>query len=67
MDEPQPGTVPHLRDASGRQVIRDTAHGRHMSGNSGKKAGNLRTALILLSVAAVFFLGVIAKRWLFGG
>jgi hypothetical protein len=26
----------------------------------------LRTAMILLSVAAVFFVGVIANRWLFG-
>ncbi len=38
-----------------------------MSGSDGKKTGNFRTAMILLSVAAVFFLGVIAKRWLFGG
>ena len=38
-----------------------------MTGNPGKKTGNLLTALILLSVAAVFFIGVIAKRWLFGG
>jgi hypothetical protein len=28
---------------------------------------NRRTALILLSVALVFFLGVIARRWLVGG
>jgi hypothetical protein len=28
---------------------------------------NLRTALILLSVALAFFLGIIAKYWLFGG
>jgi hypothetical protein len=27
---------------------------------------NLRTALVLLSIAAVFFAGVIAKRVLFG-
>ncbi len=27
---------------------------------------NLRTALVLLSIAAVFFLGIIAKHWLFG-
>ncbi len=30
-----------------------------------KKPGNLRTALILLSVAVVFFLGVIVKHALF--
>lgn len=28
---------------------------------------NLRTALILLSIAAVFFIGVIVNRWLLGG
>lgn len=26
---------------------------------------NLRTALILLSIAAMFFAGVVVKRWLF--
>ena len=31
------------------------------------RGGNLRTALILLSIAAVFFVGVIVNRWLFGG
>ena len=31
-----------------------------------KGKANLRTALILLSVAAVFFVGVIVKRWLAG-
>jgi len=30
------------------------------------KPRNLRTALILLSIALVFFLGVIVNRWLFG-
>jgi hypothetical protein len=30
------------------------------------RKSNLRTALILLSVAAVFFAGVIANRLLFG-
>jgi len=27
---------------------------------------NVRTALILLSIAIVFFIGVIVNRWLFG-
>jgi len=27
---------------------------------------NVRTALVLLSIAVVFFLGIIAKHWLFG-
>lgn len=34
--------------------------------NEGKgRRGNLRTALILLSIALVFFIGVIANRILF--
>jgi hypothetical protein len=28
---------------------------------------NLRTALVLLSVVAVFFVGVVIRRWLYGG
>ncbi len=28
---------------------------------------NRRTALILASIAVIFFLGVIARRWLIGG
>ena len=33
----------------------------------GEKRQNCRTALILLSVAAVFFVGVVARHWLYGG
>jgi hypothetical protein len=32
----------------------------------GRRGRNLRTALVLLSIAMVFFAGVIAKYWLFG-
>ena len=32
----------------------------------GSRRRNLRTAMILLSVALVFFLGVMAKYWLIG-
>jgi hypothetical protein len=31
------------------------------------KRRNVRTALILLSVAAVFFAGIVVRRWLYGG
>lgn len=34
--------------------------------NEQQKKSNLRTALIMLSVAAAFFVGVIVKRMLFG-
>jgi hypothetical protein len=28
---------------------------------------NKRTALVLLSIALVFFIGIVVRRWLFGG
>jgi hypothetical protein len=34
---------------------------------SANRPSNLRTALVLASIALVFFAGVIAKHWLFGG
>ncbi len=37
-----------------------------MDGMAGGKKTNLRTALVLLSIVAVFFAGVIVNRWLFG-
>ena len=36
-------------------------------GQGGARGNNLRTALILLSVAAAFFAGIVIKYWLFGG
>lgn len=32
-----------------------------------RNRSNLRMALILASIALAFFVGVIVKRWLFGG
>ena len=37
----------------------------HTPNDTGKSA-NLRTALVLLSIVAMFFAGVIAKRVIFG-
>ena len=37
-----------------------------MTGPEERRRRNLRTALILLSIALVFFLGVMAKYWLIG-
>ena len=34
--------------------------------NDDRNRANIRTALILLSIALVFFLGVMAKYWLIG-
>jgi len=38
-----------------------------MAAEMPNRNANLRTALILLSVALAFFVGIIVKRWLFGG
>lgn len=35
-----------------------------MTGTEGRRRRNVRTALILLSIALAFFLGVMAKYWL---
>jgi len=35
-----------------------------MTGTGGRRQRNVRTALILLSIALAFFLGVMAKYWL---
>jgi hypothetical protein len=37
-----------------------------MTAPEGRRQRNLRTAMILLSIALVFFLGVMAKYWLIG-
>jgi uncharacterized membrane protein (DUF4010 family) len=46
-------------DRAGAASATDTAQSR--------RASNRRTALILLSIAAVFFVGIIATRWIGGG
>lgn len=33
----------------------------------GDRRANRRTALILLSVVVVFFIGVVVRHWLYGG
>ncbi len=38
-----------------------------MQPNRDERRLNRRTALILATIAAVFFVGVIARRWLLGG
>jgi hypothetical protein len=38
-----------------------------MRASERQRQNNRRTALVLLSVALVFFAGVIARRWLLGG
>jgi len=38
-----------------------------MAQNTDERRQNRRTALILATVVLVFFVGVIARRWLLGG
>ena len=38
----------------------------HIDMKDGRSEANRRTALILFSIALVFFLGVMAKYWLIG-
>ena len=38
----------------------------HFDMKDGRSQANMRTALILLSIALAFFLGVMAKYWLIG-
>ena len=40
---------------------------RTMNPESDERRQNRRTALILASIVLVFFIGVIARRWLAGG
>ena len=41
--------------------------GRTLMVTEGDKRQNRRTALILLSVVIVFFVGVVVRHWLYGG
>ena len=38
----------------------------HFDMKDGRSQANMRTALILMSIALAFFLGVMAKYWLTG-
>jgi hypothetical protein len=59
------GTLPQLRDAAGGQVsFLPDAMTDHTPAVPGKSA-NLRTALVLLSIVAMFFIGVIVNRMMF--
>ncbi len=46
-------------------MMNDSTKHAEASG-SPRKPGNMRTALVLLSIALVFFAGVIVNRYLFG-
>jgi hypothetical protein len=59
------GTFPQLRDAAGGQVsFLPNAMTDHTP-TAASKSANLRTALVLLSIVALFFIGVIVNRVMF--
>lgn len=74
MDYSKPGTFPHVRDTTDSEVKNAIPTKTNKFKDAGliktccmkmaqsKNPKNLRTALILFSVALVFFFGVIAKR-----
>ncbi len=75
MDRAQPGTVPHVRDASPRQLspgcLRGGAVGiavTNMKPSDPKRErpSNLRLGLLLGAVAVAFFCAVIVKKILIG-
>jgi hypothetical protein len=58
------GAVSQLRDAAGGPL---TATGiRAATGMTMPLSHNARTALVLVSIAAVFFLGIMLKYWILG-
>jgi uncharacterized membrane protein len=67
MDAAVAGAVPQLRDPADSSLIALTMDATGQVMDESNKRRNLRTALILLSVVAVFFAGVIVNRWLAGG
>lgn len=69
MDRAEPGAVPYLRSAADSEmIVKQGSGGCKPAGecmNDPRKPNNLRTALILASVALMFALGLVAKRlWL---
>jgi hypothetical protein len=62
------GAVPHLRDAAEAECVGDQGHRLNTTVMTSpeQKKNNLRLALILASIAAVLFVGFVAKAALFG-
>jgi hypothetical protein len=63
------GALPYLRNPAGRKVglvsAANLGHQVVLMLSKDSKGSNLRLALILASVAAVFFAGIVAKYALF--
>ncbi|MGB6054267.1 MAG: cytochrome oxidase small assembly protein [Burkholderiaceae bacterium] len=65
MDRTESGAVPYLRSAAGCQIT-EAVTGRQVCPcrflMSRKDQKNLRTALVMASIALAFFLGLVVKR-----
>jgi uncharacterized membrane protein len=55
------GAVPLVRDAAGGEVASRSCTGSILDE---QKARNLRTGLVLASIALAFFIGIIVKYWM---
>ncbi len=74
MDGAVAGAVPYLRNAAGGEVDGERRSRRdrrpelmRQQTSAERQSNNKRTGLVLLSIVLVFFVGIIVRRWLFGG
>ena len=61
MDGPEPGALPHVRDAAAGALMSGYRHEAHGAREGALRARNKRLGLILASIALVFFVGVVVK------
>jgi hypothetical protein len=62
MDSSESGALPYVRSATYSEIIEGGASPLDARMSDQNKPNNRKTALILLSVALMFFFGVIVKR-----
>jgi hypothetical protein len=60
MDGCVASALSHVRETAGREVTSQTMK------TPEQRRRNIRTGLILLSIALVFFVGVIVRHWVYG-
>jgi hypothetical protein len=61
MDGRVASAISYVREAAGREVTSQPMT------TPEQRRRNVRTGLILLSIALVFFVGVIVRHWVYGG
>ncbi len=64
MDGAQPGAFPYVRNAAARPLIEPDMT-QPMEREALMRARNLRTGLVLASIALAFFIGVVLKYTVF--